>query len=96
MNEIGGDAACYFDPSDPNGAAAIVAESDCRRQSMAKQGIANAKRFGAGQMLEGYRQAYLRIAGLEAQRKARIKPAKRPCVGFLRRARHPRGQRSSW
>ena len=63
MNEIGGDAACYFDPRDPNGAAAVIAESDCRRQSMAKQGIANAKRFGAGQMLEGYREAYLRISG---------------------------------
>jgi glycosyltransferase involved in cell wall biosynthesis len=62
MNEIGGDAAVYFDPSDPIGAAAIVAESMGRRSVMVEKGIANAKRFEAEKMLGQYREVYARVA----------------------------------
>jgi glycosyltransferase involved in cell wall biosynthesis len=63
MNEIGGDAAGYFDPGDMKGAAAVIDESDGSRAFMAERGIANATRFSAVGMLGEYREAYLRLSG---------------------------------
>jgi glycosyltransferase involved in cell wall biosynthesis len=63
MNEIGGAAALYFDPGDPNGAAAAIGGGIGQRGRMAEQGLENAKRFGAEGMLRVYREIYARASG---------------------------------
>ena len=62
MNEIGGDAAAYFDPGDPSAAAAAIAESIGQRACMAERGLDNVKRFDAEGMLRAYRDLYSRVS----------------------------------
>lgn len=62
MTEVGGGAAFYIDPYDPEGAARTVAgllgqTPEGRREAVCK-GLANAARFSAQRMLEGYLAAY--------------------------------------
>ena len=67
MSEIGGQAARYFDPSDPPAAAAVIAEAIGERSEMAKAGLENVRRFCSEGMLQAYREAYLQCRGSETK-----------------------------
>lgn len=62
MTEVGGAAAYYIDPHDPQGAAAKVVEvlgqsADQHREAV-QNGLANVVRFSETQMIDGYIAAY--------------------------------------
>jgi glycosyltransferase involved in cell wall biosynthesis len=57
MTEVGADAAAYFDPGDPQGAARVVAERIADAAAMSRRGLENAKRFSSASMLAGYLSA---------------------------------------
>jgi glycosyltransferase involved in cell wall biosynthesis len=62
MNDIGGDAAVYFDPEDAAGAAETVAkllrESDAARHDRIERGLFNVQRFSTDRMIDGYLRSY--------------------------------------
>jgi hypothetical protein len=57
MNEVGGGAAVYFDPEDPQSTAVILNEALKNVSGMRTASIANAARFGSG-MIEAYLSLY--------------------------------------
>jgi glycosyltransferase involved in cell wall biosynthesis len=61
MTEVGGDAAVYFDPADPEGAAAIIQAHWGRRDAMRAAGLENAKRFTSERMARDYAALYAEI-----------------------------------
>ncbi len=61
LNEVGGDAAIYFDPTQTEVAARIIACSLESAGEMAAAGLENVKRFTTQRMAEGYLQTYQRI-----------------------------------
>jgi len=60
MTELGGDAALYFDPADPEAAAAIIAQGLPDRAAMRASGLRNVERFTESNMIDGYVRAYER------------------------------------
>lgn len=54
MTEVGGDAAVYFDPEDPAGAAQVIAEGVADVGAIRRRGLENAKRFSSEAMAAGY------------------------------------------
>lgn len=64
MTEVGGTAAVYFEPLDPDGAADGIAGALLRRAAMIEAGFENARRYEAAPMLEAYEAVYGRIAGV--------------------------------
>jgi glycosyltransferase involved in cell wall biosynthesis len=62
MTEVGGEAAVYFDPSDPTGAAEVIAMASERREAIGQSGLTNVLRFSVEQMIKGYTGAYERVA----------------------------------
>ena len=63
LTEVGGEGAVYFDPTDPDGAAQVIAENIVNRESMIEAGFANIPRFAPDIMLARYLEVYKRIAG---------------------------------
>jgi glycosyltransferase involved in cell wall biosynthesis len=61
MTEVGGDAAIYFDPEDPEDAAEVIKKSLEGDGSRVEKGIANVQRFSADAMLSGYLSAYEKV-----------------------------------
>lgn len=64
MTEAGGDAAVYFDPDDPEGAAKIIVETLADKQKldeMRQKGIENVKRFDSGRMIDEYVAVYREV-----------------------------------
>jgi glycosyltransferase involved in cell wall biosynthesis len=61
MTELGGEAAIYFDPADPDAAAAIIARELPNRAAIRQAGIENARRFSVEQMIDGYLRAYRHV-----------------------------------
>ena len=61
MTEVGGDAAVYFDPSDPIGSAQIIAQTLKDREAIRQRGISNSLRFNIEQMIQGYIAAYEQV-----------------------------------
>lgn len=64
MTEVGGEAAVYFDPSQPVTAAKIIADylQDPEKiRGMREAGLDNAKRFNADDMYRGYIEVYKRV-----------------------------------
>lgn len=62
MTEVGGDAALYFDPSDPAAAAREIAANWDRLPALSQAGPQNAKRFDTDRMLDQYAGLYRRLA----------------------------------
>lgn len=62
MTEVGGAGAAYFDPTDPDGAAQLIAERLMDRERMVEAGFANVQRFAPEIMLNKYLEVYRRIA----------------------------------
>ena len=58
MNEVGGTAAVYFDPSDAKTAARIVATALKERETIRQEGLTNVLKFNVEQMIQGYIAAY--------------------------------------
>jgi glycosyltransferase involved in cell wall biosynthesis len=68
LTEVGGTGAVYFDPTDPDGAAQIIAENLPNRDRMIEAGFANIPRFAPEIMLTRYLDVYQRIAsGFQAK-----------------------------
>lgn len=63
MTEVGGGGAVYFDPTDPDGAARVIAGSLADRDRMLEAGYSNVKRFAPDLMLDAYMDVYRRLAG---------------------------------
>jgi glycosyltransferase involved in cell wall biosynthesis len=60
MDEVGGDAAIYIDPENPDSAAAILNQALERVSGMREPSIANAARFRSG-MIDGYLSLYDKV-----------------------------------
>jgi glycosyltransferase involved in cell wall biosynthesis len=58
LTEVGGDAARYFDPSDPEGAARIIGDGLSHATKMRIDGFTNLKRFEPGRMASAYVSLY--------------------------------------
>ena len=61
MTEVGGDAAVYFDPTQPKQAAQIIASNLETTDWMVAAGLENVKRFATDKMVDGYVQTYQRV-----------------------------------
>jgi glycosyltransferase involved in cell wall biosynthesis len=62
MTEVGGSGAVYFDPSDTSRAADIIARALEARETARQRGLANVLNFSVAQMIQGYTEAYARVA----------------------------------
>ena len=62
LTEVGGDAACYFDPAAPELAAACIAASWPDRASLAEAGLARAALWSPSLMLGRYIGLYRQLA----------------------------------
>ena len=62
LTEVGGTGAVYFDPTDPDGAAQVIAEHLTDRDRMITAGFANVSRFAPDIMLAKYLEVYQSIA----------------------------------
>ena len=62
MTEVAGEAAVYFDPADPAGAAALVAASLRTSTPFDPAGPPNVQRFTVAAMIDGYLELYGRAA----------------------------------
>jgi len=60
MTEVGGSAARYFDPHDPESAAKLLVESGSDLEEMRIAGLHNLERFSASGMISAYLGAYSR------------------------------------
>jgi glycosyltransferase involved in cell wall biosynthesis len=61
LTDVGGKAAVYFDPADPDGAAKIILSSQASRSHMQDSGMKNAARFSPRKMVDDYVQLYREI-----------------------------------
>lgn len=61
MTEVGGDAAIYIDPDQPQAAATEIAQQLPHLDHLTQIGLENAKRFSARQMVESYAQIYQEV-----------------------------------
>jgi glycosyltransferase involved in cell wall biosynthesis len=71
MTEVGGSAAMYFDPADPDAAAAIIQSGLPNRDHMGRDGLLNASRFSVQQMIEGLVAVYERVLASASRRGSR-------------------------
>jgi len=66
MTEVGGEAAFYIDPADPEGSAARVADvlgqPQAERLACIEAGRANAARFSSARMIDAYLEVYRQLA----------------------------------
>jgi len=58
MTEVGGEAAVYFNPSDPAEAAQIIAKVLPERMELREKGLVNVSRFSSEKMIHSYINAY--------------------------------------
>lgn len=58
MTEVAGDAACYFDPTDPAAAASTIAAALADSAPLREAGLARAPRWEPGVMLDAYFNCY--------------------------------------
>lgn len=61
MNEVGGDAAVYIDPHDPQQIAATIEAATPRLAEMRTRGLDNARLYAPHQMAEGYAALYREV-----------------------------------
>ncbi len=62
MTEVAGEAATYFDPADPDGAAARIAATLSNPPADNTAGFENARRFSTAAMIDGYLELYERAS----------------------------------
>jgi glycosyltransferase involved in cell wall biosynthesis len=60
MTEVGGTAAVYFDPADPESAAQVIASRLAEARSLADEGFENCRRFTTAKMIQSYAELYQR------------------------------------
>lgn len=63
LPEVGGEAARFFDPDDPEAAAAAVAAAWGEREGMRRAGLSRAEEFATERMVEQYCAIYRELAG---------------------------------
>jgi glycosyltransferase involved in cell wall biosynthesis len=61
MNEVGGNAAIYIDPDNPESAAAAVQRALERTACMRELSLANAARFKSSAMIDSYLSLYGKV-----------------------------------
>jgi len=62
MNQIGGKAAMYVDPNDPEAMAAALLAQAPRLREMREEGLRNAAQFSKAGMIDAYEQLYRELA----------------------------------
>lgn len=67
MTEVGGEAAIYIDPSDPEAAARTILEQWPRRAALREAGLRNAAKFTEDRMAASYLKVYEEILAAELQ-----------------------------
>jgi len=68
MNEVGGTAAIYIDPENPESAAATVQRSLEQIAGMREPSLANAARFESAAMIDSYLSLYDKVCNENAAR----------------------------
>jgi glycosyltransferase involved in cell wall biosynthesis len=63
MTEVAGDAAIFFGPADPTGAANAILSGLKNRKELIAAGLRNVTRFEEGKIVEEYRAFYTQILG---------------------------------
>jgi glycosyltransferase involved in cell wall biosynthesis len=70
MTEVGGDAAIYIDPNDPDAAESValaiggaLKAGPALRMGLSQAGLRNAARFSTSAMIDAYLKLYERVAG---------------------------------
>ena len=71
MNEVGGSAACYIDPRDPEAIARTLEQNGGRLAAMRELGFQNALNYSAAQMMENYLDVYRRAVAARESRSKR-------------------------
>jgi glycosyltransferase involved in cell wall biosynthesis len=71
MNEVGGSAACYIDPRDPEAIARTLEQNGGRLAAMRELGFQNALNYSAAQMMENYLDVYCRAVAARESRSKR-------------------------
>ena len=66
MSDVGGSAAIYIDPSDPEVAAGEITAALGDRERWREAGLNNAKQFSTENMLDGYLRCYAQQASTQA------------------------------
>ena len=61
MTDVGGGAAIYIDPADPEGAAGEIASALSERERWRQAGLGNAERFSTHAMIEAYMRCYHQV-----------------------------------
>jgi glycosyltransferase involved in cell wall biosynthesis len=79
MDEIGGDAAIYIDPENPESAAAVLHQALERVAGMRQSSLTNAARFRSG-MIDGYLSLYAEVCSEKSaiQSRETSEPVSRP------------------
>lgn len=62
MTEVGGDAACYLNPADPQESARRMAFAWSRRSDMSRRGLERASEWSQSLMIDRYLQTYAALA----------------------------------
>ena len=62
MTEVGGDAACYFDPTDPVGAAGAIVHGLALPERLRAAGVVQARRWNPQLMIDAYLKLYDRLS----------------------------------
>jgi len=78
MNEVGGTAAIYIDPENPESAAATVQCSLEQIAGMREPSLANAARFESAAMIDSYLSLYDKVCNENAARIRSTNPIARP------------------
>jgi glycosyltransferase involved in cell wall biosynthesis len=58
MTEVGGDAACYFDPGSPKDAVEKIVQGLGENETLRARGLQLSERWSADRMIEGYLRIY--------------------------------------
>jgi hypothetical protein len=66
MNEVGGEAARYFDPADPVSAAEEIARGLALPEPLRAAGLKQARRWNSQLMLDAYLKIYDKLRHLAA------------------------------
>jgi glycosyltransferase involved in cell wall biosynthesis len=68
MNEVGGNAAIYIDPDNPESAAAAVQRALSRIDGIRELSLANAARFKCSTMIDSYLSLYDKVCDGKSKR----------------------------
>ena len=78
MNEVGGNAAIYIDPDNPESSAVAVQRALEMIAGIRELSLANAARFKGSAMIDSYLSSYEKVCGGKSGRRTQIDESNRP------------------